>query len=137
VAPSYLEGETPQTPGGGICLLSSLLYQAALATGLTIQERVPHLQTIRTVPPGLDATVWYGQADLKFQNPFNQSVQLRTQVSPASLTVSLHGRSAQPMLPVRREVTQQTGGAVQVRVFQTLNGKERLISSDLYRITPR
>ena len=67
-APSYLGGDSPATLGGGICLLSSALYQAALKAGLKIEQRVPHLRTIHSVPPGLDATVWYGGADLRFVN---------------------------------------------------------------------
>ncbi len=57
----------PSTLGGGICLLSSCLYQNALTAGLKIVERVPHLRTVKTVAPGFDATVWYGRADLRFE----------------------------------------------------------------------
>lgn len=66
-APSYIGSQTEPTTGGGICLLSSCLYQLALESGMTIDKRTAHLRTIKTVPPGLDATVWYGQSDLVFE----------------------------------------------------------------------
>src|SRR5205085_2176072 len=74
-APSYLGVDSPSTLGGGLCLLSSGIYQLALETGLPIQQRVPHLRTIHSVPPGLDATVWYGGADLRFTNTLSQPIQ--------------------------------------------------------------
>jgi vancomycin resistance protein YoaR len=76
-SPSYLEADTANTFGGGICALSSLLYQVALKGGLVVTERHGHTRPIKTVPPGLDATVWYGGPDLKFTNPYPFPIQLR------------------------------------------------------------
>ena len=84
-APSYLGGETPNTLGGGICLLSSCLYQSALTAGLKIIERVPHLRTMKTVPPGFDATVWYGRADLRFENTTDSPIEIRAYTNPSQL----------------------------------------------------
>src|ERR1700737_2203850 len=44
-APSYVGKDTPTTTGGGICLLSSCVYQIALESGMTIKTRTPHLRT--------------------------------------------------------------------------------------------
>src|SRR5262249_48727269 len=84
-ARTYLDRESPLTAGGGICLLSSILYQAALESGLSIKERVAHERTIKTVAPGLDATVWYGKADLRFLNNQNYPIMISCHADPQTL----------------------------------------------------
>ncbi len=54
--------------GGGICQVSSTLYNAALRANLSIVERNPHIYMVAYVPLGLDASVSYGTQDLKFAN---------------------------------------------------------------------
>ncbi len=92
-APSYVSGKSVASAGGGICLISSCLYQTALLSGLKIKERAAHTTCVGSVPPGLDATVWYGQADLKLTNPYKQPVQIRctTSSGPDNLVVAIYG----------------------------------------------
>ena len=54
--------------GGGVCQVSTTLYNAALKAGMKITERSRHSRMIHYVPIGLDAAVSYGVIDLKFQN---------------------------------------------------------------------
>ncbi|CAN5214500.1 hypothetical protein BH11CYA1_BH11CYA1_17770 [soil metagenome] len=91
-AGSYLGGSRVNSDGGGICLVSSCLYQTALLSGLQIKERAAHTTCVRSVPPGLDATVWYGKADLKFINNYKNSVQIRCDSgNPNELAISIYG----------------------------------------------
>lgn len=136
MAPSYLEGESPKTMGGGICMVSSVLYQAALRSGMTITRRVPHLRTIRSIPSGLDATVWYGNADLEFVNPLRVPVKLRAQVDSQNLTISFFGNEPADIPPLRRVVKSLDPHRLLVEVFRTVEGQERLVSRDLYRLSP-
>jgi vancomycin resistance protein VanW len=131
-APSYLGGESPETVGGGICLLSSLLYQEALKVGFRIEQRVPHLRTIHSVPPGLDATVWYGGADLRFTNTLPQPVRIQAELQDRQLLVALNGH--RPIVPkaLQRMVKQSAENKILVTVFQ----QDRMISRDLYRLSP-
>lgn len=129
-APSYLDGDTPSTVGGGICLMSSALYQLALTSGMPVTERVPHLQTVRSVLPGLDASVWYGQADLKFKNPFAFPVQLHVTQDRQALVVSLLGQEKTKALTPQRVVQYHDEKRMQVAVY---DGGKRL-SLDLYRL---
>lgn len=65
----YIDGEETEGYGGGICQLSSTLYNAAMEAGLEIVERHPHKGgTVHYVPAGRDATVSYGGVDLKVKN---------------------------------------------------------------------
>jgi vancomycin resistance protein VanW len=135
-APSYLGPDNPATIGGGVCLVSSAVYQLALETGCKIDERVAHLRTIRTVPAGLDATVWYGQADLKFHNSLSCPVQFKTKWDNTTLTVSMLGRIPSDYEPAKINVVldRKAGRDVVVELFRRRGDKEELVSRDRYAI---
>ncbi|NLT57804.1 MAG: VanW family protein [Clostridiales bacterium] len=75
--------------GGGICQLSTNLYNAALQAGLPILERHVHSQPVDYVPEGEDATVYYGNLDLKFVNNGDLPLQLSTLLQDGELAVSI------------------------------------------------
>ncbi len=131
-APSYLGGESPSTVGGGICILSSALYQLALKANLPIEQRVAHLRTIHSVPPGLDATVWYGGADLKFRNNQSQALRIIASENGNTLSVAFQGKEAVRPPRIRKTTTQPNRHSVLVSVFVN----DRMISRDWYRLTP-
>jgi vancomycin resistance protein YoaR len=64
----YNNGEVIDGIGGGICQVSSTLYNAILYTSLEVTERHNHQFTVSYVPYGQDATVSYGYVDFKFRN---------------------------------------------------------------------
>ncbi len=134
-APVFMVAETLDSVGGGICQVSSSLYNAALLAGLEVVERHPHYKQVESVPPGLDATVWYGLADLKLRNPFPWPVRLRAEVRGQNLVVSVLGRGSRQRLhipPLRVEQHRLDPQHLQVSVYR---GNERL-SQDRYVVTP-
>lgn len=68
LAPIMSEGGTFLGPGGGVCQVSSTLYNAVINSGLKIIERHQHARPVGYVPPGMDATVDFAWLDLKFAN---------------------------------------------------------------------
>ncbi|MDS1029240.1 VanW family protein [Bacillota bacterium LX-D] len=64
--------------GGGICQLSSTLYQAALKANLVITERHSHSLSVKYIPRGKDATVAWGSKDLKFVNATKDRVMIKS-----------------------------------------------------------
>lgn len=74
--------------GGGICQLSSTLYNAVEESGLQVTERHKHSKDIGYVPHGRDATVVYDEADLKFVNTKQYPVMIKTELSDV-LTVRI------------------------------------------------
>lgn len=136
-APSYLGTDSPVTEGGGICLLSSLLYQTALEAGLDVQERTPHLRTIKTVPPGLDATVWYGKSDLRFVNSLDCPIEILSQTDPQMLRIEFRGQPSRLKRwdIYRREIV-HSADKLLVEVVSAQNGNQHLISRDLYQLNP-
>ncbi len=113
-APSYLERDVTVSVGGGICQVSSTVYNAAALSGLKIVERVSHNRRVRSVPPGRDATVWFGKADLKLLNDTAAPVRLSAAVSDEALTIRFLGDD-----PGSRSVRLQT-----YPVAASLDGQE-------------
>ncbi len=75
-APVSYGGEMVLAYGGGVCQTSSTLYNAALLAGLEVIERHPHQWLPTYVPPGRDAAVAHGIADLKLRNPYDEPVRI-------------------------------------------------------------
>lgn len=82
--------------GGGVCQVSSTLYNAALRAGMKITERSQHSRTITYVPIGLDATVSYGILDLKFENTTNYFVAICGEVNGSALNIKILGEKQNP-----------------------------------------
>ncbi len=77
--------------GGGICQVSSTLYNAALLSGLKIVERRNHGLTVSYVPIGRDATIAFGYIDLKFENNLENHILIQSKIIDGILEVSLFG----------------------------------------------
>ncbi len=88
-------------PGGGLCQVSTTLYNALLAAGFNIIERHRHLQPVTYAPFGLDATIKYGKKDLRMKNPFNQKFYIETILTDKSLSIVM---KAENPLPYRYEL---------------------------------
>lgn len=90
-APVILKGKLTPGIGGGICQVSSTLYNAALLTGLDIVERRNHSLVVSYLPKGLDATFADGYVNFKFRNSTGKQLLIRTVVVDKKVTVKLFG----------------------------------------------
>lgn len=77
-----VDGQAVTEEGGGLCQVSSTLYNAANDAGLEIVERAPHSAELPYIRPGLDATVWFGnngtqELDMKFRNTTDSNILVR------------------------------------------------------------
>jgi len=131
--------------GGGICQVSSTVYNAALLAGLRLTQRTPHTQRVSSVPTGRDATVDYGRVDLRFVNVFDEAVFLRCWVEGDRLHAAISGAVPAPRVTV--EVARKPIGppgerpgevraerATVRRTTRWPDGKEQteLVSDDVY-----
>ena len=73
--------------GGGICQISSTLYNAVLASGLEVVERHEHSHEVPYIEAGKDATVSYGADDFKFKNNSNSSITIKASTSDDLLNI--------------------------------------------------
>ncbi|MGI6712956.1 MAG: VanW family protein [Bacillota bacterium] len=91
--------------GGGVCQVSTALYNAALRANLAIIERHPHSLPVSYVPAGLDATVSYNTIDLKFINSYPNPILLHTKYQPGKLTILIFGKKESvPKVKITRRV---------------------------------
>lgn len=151
--------------GGGVCQVSSTLYNTILLANLPIVERTPHAVTVAYIPLGQDATVNYPNIDLKFSNNTSSLVYLRTEVTSGIITIKLWGKKSDktvrlvnevekeldfqterrfdPNLPLGKNIQEQAGSKGYVvktwRVVQDAQGKvtEQLLSRDVYAAANR
>lgn len=93
-APIIVRGELSEGIGGGICQVSSTLFNAVDRAGLRIVQRYSHSKRVPYVPSGRDATVsWYGP-DFQFQNKYNQPILIRAKRYGGSMIVKLYSSDA-------------------------------------------
>lgn len=90
-APAYVQGETVDEIGGGICQTSSTLYLACLRSNLEITERYAHRYIPAYITAGMDATVSWGGPDYKFTNDTNYPIKIVTSYEGSYLTVKILG----------------------------------------------
>jgi vancomycin resistance protein YoaR len=90
-APVIINGELESGIGGGVCQVSTTVFNAAFEAGLSIEKRTNHALYISHYPLGRDATVNYPDLDLVFRNDTDHWLLLRTFVGTGSLTVNLYG----------------------------------------------
>ena len=155
-APSYVGGKSTDEIGGGICQTSSTIYYAALLSNLKIVERANHMYDTGYIPLGMDATVWYGSTDFRFENDTDYPIKLVTSYQNSRLTVQIYGTKVDdtyvkmtnkvlsstpweteykvdPSLPVGSTKTEQTPytGYVAEAYRNIYSGDGELISSTL------
>ena len=87
----YENGEVVDGIGGGICQISSTLYNAVLMSNLEVTERRNHQFVTSYTPAGRDATVVYGLTDFKFKNTRTYAIKIKASISNGIATVSIYG----------------------------------------------
>jgi vancomycin resistance protein YoaR len=85
-----VRGEYDEDIGGGICQVSSTLFNAVDNAGLEMVERFSHSRQVPYIPSGRDATVsWYGP-DFKFKNKYNQPILIRARTLGGMLVIKVY-----------------------------------------------
>ena len=121
-APVIINGELENGLGGGVCQVSTTVFNAAYEAGLGITARTNHALYIDHYPLARDATVNYPDLDLRFVNDTPGWLLVRTFVGPSSLTVNLYGT------PVNRRVESETAPLVTTGSIPT----KKVFDSDLF-----
>ena len=90
-APVMIDGKLVPGIGGGICQVSSTIFNTALLSGMNIIERTPHFEPVGYIQAGRDATVAWGYLDFKFRNPYQQSIYILSVMNNGTLTIYIIG----------------------------------------------
>lgn len=90
-AKAYAGGKVVLDVGGGICQLSSTLYNSVLLANLEVTDRHNHYFKTSYVPEGRDATVSWGALDFKFKNNRKYPIKIETDVGDGVATINIYG----------------------------------------------
>ena len=81
--------------GGGVCQVSTTLYNAVLLAGLLVTEYHPHSLAVSYVAPSFDAMVNSGSADLKFINNTHNPIFIKTKADDSTIKIEIYGEPMQ------------------------------------------
>lgn len=87
----YVSGQIVDGLGGGICQISSTLYNAVVFANLKVTQRFNHQFTTSYVPAGRDATVAYGVKDFKFVNSRTYPIKINVSINSGIAKVDIYG----------------------------------------------
>ncbi len=96
LAGSYENGTTVQTYGGGICQVSTTLYNAVIRAELSIDERFCHSMIVSYVQPSMDAAIAGTYKDLKFTNNYDFPVYIEGYTNGGQITFTVYGEETRP-----------------------------------------
>ncbi len=88
-APGINDGKYRMEVGGGVCQVSSSVYNAAIRAELEVAERRQHSWPSSYIAKGLDATISTGGPDLKLSNPFDMPIYFAAAVNEKEKTVTV------------------------------------------------
>ena len=94
--------------GGGICQVSSTMFNAVVLANLEITERRNHSLPVSYVPMGRDATVSYGSIDFKFKNTYPTPIEISAVCEGRTNIITIRGKNDNPARTVEI-VTERTG----------------------------
>ena len=139
-APIYVNGKVEDGLGGGICQITTTLYNAVVYANLDVIERTNHQFVPSYVGAGRDATVVYGAIDFKFKNNRNYPIKIVCSVSGGVATFQILGlRTANDYnVEIYSKITSQTANNTNSHTYKILrkNGvvvEEKLLSKDTYK----
>lgn len=139
-APIYVKGEVVDGVGGGICQITSTLYNAVVYANLEITQRTNHQFVPSYVTASRDATVVYGSLDFQFKNNRNYPIKLVCSVSNGVATFQIFGLKQDDdcEVQINSYETGRSSTAIYSEAYKILKkdgkivGKE-LLSRDTYK----
>ncbi|MFR5266208.1 VanW family protein [Clostridium sp.] len=138
----FMGNKVIPTIGGGVCQISTTLYQAVSSSGILPVERHPHSMLTTYSRPSEDAAVAWEVLDYKFKNTYDFPIYIEGYLSGSSVTFNIYGNKEALGGKTYRlvGVTKEAGGSVAARSSGYLvtyeNGVEtgrKLIANDVYR----
>lgn len=139
-APIYVSGEVVDGLGGGICQITSTLYNAVVYANLDIVERTNHQFVPSYVTASRDATVVYGSLDFKFKNNRNYPIKINCSVSGGIANFQIFGlrQNDDYDVEISSYETGRTATAIYSEAYKILkkDGKvvnKQLLSKDTYK----
>ncbi len=121
LAHQFQDGQVVDGIGGGVCQVSSTLYNAVLLAGLKVVERHNHSMPVAYLDPGRDATVSYGALDFRFANPTAGPIYISADADGRRLTFRIYATQPSTARKVRVVTSSregQSGGGFRVAAWR-------------------
>ena len=144
IAASYLSGATVQSYGGGVCQVSTTLYNAVILAELQISERSAHSMTVSYVPIAMDAAIAGDYMDLKFVNNTEAPIYIEGYTKNKNLYFNIYGEETRPsnrkisfeteILAIEDPGTKFVGTADPVGTIKRVQSKHVGYTSKLWKI---
>lgn len=96
LAPQYANGATEMSYGGGVCQVSTTLYNAVIRAELQVDTRYPHSMVVHYVPYSSDAAIAEGNKDFVFTNNQSTPIYIASYADGETLTFSIYGKETRP-----------------------------------------
>lgn len=136
-----INNEFVESLGGGVCQVSSTLYNALLRADIGILERSSHSLVVKYVPLGQDAAVAYGLKDLRFKNNLPCAIIMKTSVKGNNLVIKLFGDvGLKKTISVTNSIVKVYPHKIVYKYDPTLPKGKQVISQDGengYRVTSK
>lgn len=129
VAGVYIDGRHDTGVGGGICQVSTTLYNAGLFADMKVVRRRNHSLPVPYVPLGRDATVDWGNIDLVLENASDSPVAIESAYTPGRLTFRVLGAKPDPNVKIDVE-----GSGVRTSPGRTITRRDPSIPSGVRRV---
>ena len=132
-APIYVSGEVVDGLGGGICQITSTLYNAVIYANLEIVERSNHQFVPSYVSASRDATVVYGSIDFKFKNNRDYPIKLVCSVSGGVANFQIFGMKTENdyEVEISSYQTGTTATAIYSEAYKILKKNGQVVSKEL------
>lgn len=105
LAGAYENGQTVESYGGGVCQVSTTLYNAVLLAELEVTQRSNHSMIVTYVSPSMDAAIAGDYKDLKFKNNQDIPIYIEGYISGKDLYFNIFGEETRPS---NRKVTYES-----------------------------
>jgi vancomycin resistance protein YoaR len=133
-----VDGAETTDEGGGLCQVTSTLYNAALYAGLAVTERTSHASQLPYIRPGMDATVWYGDLattaddlDMKFKNTTDGFVLIQEYVdNDGYIYANVYGVPDNVEVEMRSEEVWMTEDASEWTTYYTRTENGEVVHED-------
>lgn len=144
MAGSYLNGKTVESLGGGICQVSSTLYNAVLMAELEVVERSPHSMMVSYVQESADAAISGTYKDFKFKNNSDAPIYIEGYTtSDKQVVFTIYGQETRPanrkitytnkVLSVTPAVTQLIADGAQGIGYRMVESGHNGCKAELYK----
>ena len=132
-APIYVSGKVEDGLGGGICQITTTLYNAVVYANLEIVERTNHQFVPSYVGASRDATVVYGAIDFKFKNNRDYPIKIMCTVSGGVANFQIFGLKTDNDYDVEisTRITSSTANAIYSQAYKTLKKDGQVISTEV------